>query len=283
MPYKVPIEIVKAQFPDYNIIKELTPSEQKDAFYVQSKEKEDLCLKMVSPDYSIDRLHREIAAMLTVSHPNVVRFREYTFSVKRDQQKHYIIEDYIEGTDMSACLGPNKMWGRKEAKAFFSQLCAGLEAIHSNGIVHRDLKPSNIRVKTNNAPVIIDLGTARHLRLPALTRTADGARIGTPVYFAPEQWIGDKHDIDLRTDLFAVGIMLFYSLTGEHPFYKQSMTTEEELRQAICEGSSYLSCPAFVELPKGWQLLIKKLLSKSKEQRPNNASVVMAIIGKLED
>src|ERR1019366_6588709 len=114
---------------------------------------------------------------------------------------------------------------------FFAALCDGLSALKQEGIVHRDIKPENIRVKPSGAPVIIDFGLARHLSLPDLTQTVEGAAIGTPLYFAPEQFDGTKHDIDHRTDLFALGILLFEALTGEHPFYRPSMTTRAQLRQ----------------------------------------------------
>ena len=93
----------------------------------------------------------------------------------------------------------------REVVRFFASLCDGLAALKAKGIVHRDIKPQNIRVRSNGDPVIIDFGLARHLGLPDLTKTIQGARLGTPAYFAPEQFDGNRHDIDHRTDLFAVG------------------------------------------------------------------------------
>jgi hypothetical protein len=82
MPFTVPINDAKQLFPDYTFIAALTASEQKCAFHVQ-KDTRDLCLKIISPTSEADRLEREIQALLKVSHPNVVEFFEYTFSVRK--------------------------------------------------------------------------------------------------------------------------------------------------------------------------------------------------------
>ena len=110
----------------------------------------DLCLKVVSPNYERERLDREILAMQKVSHPNVVRLMEYTFSSKSGTQLHYIIEEFIEGKDLADSLQPGKPWDLPHARwSFFAKVCDGLMALREVGIVHRDLKPHNIRVRSN--------------------------------------------------------------------------------------------------------------------------------------
>jgi serine/threonine protein kinase len=280
-PFVVSISDAHAQFPELTFVRPLTPSAQKAAFHVRDAQGIDLCLKIVSPDYERDRLDREIQAMQLVDHPNVVKLREYTFSSRAgQQQRHYIIEEFVAGRDLAEHLLPGQRWDLTTACDFFAALCDGLAALREKAIVHRDLKPQNIRVRPNGTPVIIDFGLARHLMLPALTRTIDGAAIGTPIYFAPEQFIGTKNDIDHRTDLFAIGIMLYESLVGEPPFLRSGMTLHE-LQTAVCSSTAHLTRPAFVALDSRAKTLVAKLLEKDRSKRPADASQVAMILRRL--
>jgi eukaryotic-like serine/threonine-protein kinase len=161
MPYTVDIKDAEKMFPDYKFVRPLTPSEQKAAFQIEDKEGKMLCLKLIAPSYERDRLDREITALQSIDHRNVVKLVEYTFSSTQGQQRHYIIEEFVEGQDLQATLIPGKPWPLKEATLFFSALCAGLFALKEKGIVHRDIKPANIRVRPDGSPVIIDFGLAR--------------------------------------------------------------------------------------------------------------------------
>ncbi|MHC4112463.1 MAG: serine/threonine-protein kinase [Planctomycetota bacterium] len=271
MPFSITIEEAQKQFPSLKFIKALTPSEQKAAFHVVDSEGNNLCLKIINPNYEIARLNREIHALQTVVHPNVAKLKEYVFSSKNGQQEHYMIEEYIEGSDMSSILG--KAWNLTDVISFFSQLCDGLEALRKTHIVHRDLKPNNIRVRPNGVPVIIDFGWARILNLPDATATIEGARFGTPIYFAPEQFRGTKRDIDHRTDLFALGIIMFQAITGTQPFYTPTMTMNE-LEDAVCTSSEYENNSIFRSLDAKSQLIINKLLAKERINRPSAAGQV---------
>lgn len=284
MPYIVSIADAEKMFPDYTFIRALTPSEQKAAFHVKDKHSgSDLCLKLIAPSYERDRFDREIQALQTIDHPNVVKLIEYTFSSKTGQQRHYIIEEFIDGEELQKRLITGTAWDVKEVATFFATLCEGLFALRQYEIVHRDLKPANILIRRDGSPVIIDFGLARHLSLPDLTQTVEGAGFGTPRYFAPEQFDGTKHDIDHRTDLFALGILMYEALTGEAPFYNTKMTIRDQLRQAVCESSIHLSRPSFQNLESKWKTLLARLLEKERVKRPLDARQVGAILKKLGD
>ena len=277
MVYTVPIDDARAKFPEYEFVAALTPSVQKAAFHVRGSDGRDLCLKLISPDYSVDRLNREIEALRRVSHPNVVGLIEYTFSSRQDQSRHFIVEEFVEGSDLADAL-TGTPWTIAKAAPFFAALASGLEALRAAGIVHRDLKPQNIRVRVDGEPAIIDFGLARHLDLPDLTATSVGAGIGTPAYFAPEQFEGNKRDIDHRTDLFALGVVLYEALVGEHPFLTHGRTTVAELAKAVCGGSESMNQTKLRELPAPWPLIVAKLLSKDRIDRPARADVVAQLI-----
>jgi serine/threonine protein kinase len=136
-------------------------------------------------------------------------------------------------------------------------------------------------VRPDGSPVLIDFGLARHLALPDLTNTIQGATIGTPLYFAPEQFDGTKYEIDHRTDLFAVGILIYQALTGVAPFFHPSMATLAQLRLAVCESEVHLTKPAFVALPEQWRILCKRLLEKERAKRPSDAGQVATILRKI--
>jgi eukaryotic-like serine/threonine-protein kinase len=282
MPFTVPLADAKASFPQYTFVTPLTPSAQKCAFHVRDEQGHDLCLKIIAPNYERDRLEREIQALQTINHLNVVRLKEYTFSSKSNEPaRHYLVEEFVQGRDLAVDLIPGQPWQIARIVGFFAQLCDGLQALKQKGIVHRDLKPQNIRTNENGNPVIIDFGLCRHLNLPDLTNTLQGAQIGTPIYFAPEQFDGTKRDIDHRTDLFAVGILVYQTLTGEHPFVKPSMTTLAELRDAVCEGREYLARGAFVALEGKWRTVVGRLLEKERANRPADAAQVATILRRL--
>lgn len=280
MPFTIPIADAERDFPQYKFIAALTPSEQKAAFHVRDASGEDLCLKIIAPNYSIDRLQREIDALQILVHPNVSRMKEYTFSSTPTKKTHYIVEEFIEGDDLSSRLVPGKIWDRVVVATFYGQLFDGLEALSDARIVHRDLKPSNIRVRPDETPVIIDFGLARHLDKEDITLTAEGAAIGTPTYFAPEQFIGTKRDIDHRTDIFAVGILVYQSLTGKHPFYRGNPTFQE-LSDAVCNSSDFLRESEFDGLPKEWKLLVSKMLEKQRGKRIHSAAQAKTILEKI--
>lgn len=258
--FDVRLDQAQAEFPEFEFVKRLTPSAQKAAFHVRDGEV-DLCLKIFSPECNPARVEREIHALEALDSANVVKLVKYVFSFGAGHSKHYCIEEYVEGCDLADILVEGECWPVDRVVKIFIGLAAGLSAIGEKQIVHRDLKPTNIRIRTNDEPVIIDFGVARHLDLSDLTPTPLGAGIGTIPYYAPEQFVGTKRDIDQRTDLFAFGEILHQALVGYHPFFRTGMT-EADLREAVCKENAFAHKPLFSKLPKHWRVLIKSLLAK---------------------
>jgi serine/threonine protein kinase len=281
VPFSVSIETARAWFPTFEIVSPLTPSEQKAAFHVR-RDGKDFCLKLISPNYAMDRLQREVLAMQAINHPNVVRLVEYVFSARQGEQKHYLIEEFVPGSDLSDALESGKPWPLERIIGFFRPLCDGLEQLRERGIVHRDLKPSNIRIRTDGAPVIIDFGLARHLEMSSLTNTDFGARVGTPKYSAPEQFMGTRRDIDHRTDLYALGVLMYEAAAGAHPSLTSRIKTLDELSRAVCESEGYIQTKEFGAVPPRLQSLIKRLLAKDRSRRPNTAGMVANLLSAME-
>ena len=101
--------------------------------------------------------------MQTMDHPNVAKVIEYEYSAREGQTRHYLVEQYVDGSDLSQHLEGSGPWTIGDIKSVFVPLCEGLAALAHNNIVHRDLKPSNVRIMPSGNPVIIDFGLARLL------------------------------------------------------------------------------------------------------------------------
>lgn len=280
--FTVAIDSARKLVPEYKFLKALTPSAQKAAFHVQDSDGRDLCLKIISPNVDptdMVRIQREIKAMHEIVHAGVARFVDYEFTSRNGVVRHFTVEEFIDGADLTHVLGTP--WPLKKAVAFFLELAHGLGAIHAKQIIHRDLKPSNIRVKTSGAPVIIDFGMSRHLALPDITQTFEGAQIGTPAYFAPEQWRNTKREIDERTDLFAFGVIMHTALVGSHPFMDGRPLTRQTLEAAICDSHDYQNKAAFAKLPDEVKTLVKWLLGKNRSDRPRYCEQIIEVLNKL--
>lgn len=280
MPFTVPIDIARQQFPDYEFLSALTPSAQKSAFHVR-RGAQEFCLKIIAPNQALDRVQREVLAMQALQHANVVKLIEYEYSARGGRARHYLIEEYVAGSDLSALMPMGQAWRIEQIVSTFAPLCDGLAALEASQIVHRDMKPSNVRVRSDGTPVIIDFGLARILDMESLTLSHEGAMIGTPNYFSPEQFKGTKRDIDNRTDLYALGVMLYQAAVGEHPSIRAHMQTLDELSDAVCTSVSYVNESAFQALDPKLKLLVRRLLEKERAKRPASAAIVASLLRNL--
>ncbi|MFY1709685.1 serine/threonine-protein kinase [Tritonibacter scottomollicae] len=280
MVFQVKIDEAIQQHPDYEFITALTPSAQKSAFHVK-RNGQDFCLKIIAPTQTLERVQREVLAMQSLNHPNVARVVEYEYSARGGETRHYLVEEFVAGTDLSEFLAAHGKLSLEQIKDIFIPLCSGLDALAGNNIVHRDLKPSNIRVDQGGKPVIIDFGLARLLDMESLTATVEGAMLGTPKYFAPEQLRGTKRDIDQRTDLYALGVILYEASVGKHPSLTDNPKTFDELDEAICTSEDFKTDPDFLGLDPTLTLVLQRLLEKERGRRPASAAMVGKILSGL--
>ena len=125
----------------------------------------------------------EVLAMQTMDHTNVAKVIEYEYSAREGQTRHFLVEKYVDGSDLSEHLEGAGPWTVEKIKSVFVPLFEGLTALGQNNIVHRDLKPSNVRITPSGVPVIIDFGLARLLDMESLTATVEGAMIGHAALF----------------------------------------------------------------------------------------------------
>ena len=165
---------------------------------------------LVSED--VHRFLREAQATAQMKHPNIVSVHE----VGREGDTLYIVNDFIRGSTLKDRLADGPL-SPEEAAAMCARIADGLEHAHQAGIIHRDLKPSNILLDANRTPYIADFGLARR-DVGEVTMTLEGRILGTPAYASPEQASGKLDQVDRRSDVYSLGVVLFELLTGERPF-----------------------------------------------------------------
>jgi serine/threonine protein kinase/tetratricopeptide (TPR) repeat protein len=205
----------------YEILKMLGEGGMGTVYKAKDRELDRLvALKVIRPEYAnhpetIRRFKQELILARQVTHRNVIRI----FDLGIADSFKFITMDYVEGRDLSKILSDKGKFSVSDGCEIVRQICSGLEAAHSEGVVHRDLKPQNIMLDAQGRVFLMDFGLARSMELVGMTRT--GALIGTPTYMSPEQARGEKADV--RTDVFALGVIFYELLTGKRPYKDEPM------------------------------------------------------------
>jgi tRNA A-37 threonylcarbamoyl transferase component Bud32 len=159
------------------------------------------------------RFLREARAAANLRHPHIVPI----YDAGEVEGTYYIASAFIEGQTLRAWMRETGKVDPLKAARLIEPLATALHYAHEQGVVHRDIKPDNVLLDKESVPHIADFGLARREDGAAL-RTQEGVRMGTPAYMSPEQHEGRSHQADGRSDLWALGVILYEMLTGERPF-----------------------------------------------------------------
>ena len=219
----------------------------------------------------IQRFEWEARACASLEHPNIVEI--FDFGSLQYDVPFYVME-LLEGQHLGRALARQPLESPRQALPLVEQICSALQAAHDAGIVHRDLKPENVFL-VEGEPVkvkLLDFGIAvlaeqdEHSGL-----TTTGLVLGTPTWAAPEQVSGWRDQISPRTDLYSLGVMIYWMLCGSPPFEsKQAMALSIQHREAAPPPLGE-RCP---ELPEALVELVHSCLAKAPDQRPESASLV---------
>src|ERR1700733_11868040 len=171
-------------------------------------------LKVIRPELAsnpsiLARFKQELLLAHQVTHRNVIRI----YDLADADGVKFITMEFVDGEDLRTLIREKKKFAPEEAVEIIQQVCLALDAAHSVGVIHRDLKPQNIMQDGTGRILVMDFGLARTLEGDGMTQT--GAIVGTMEYMSPEQALAK--DLDQRSDLFALGLILYEMLTGKTP------------------------------------------------------------------
>jgi len=229
-----------------------------------------VALKVIRADLAgnkaiIDRFKQELILAHQVTHKNVIRI----YDLGEAGGTKFITMEYIEGEDLRGMTRRLKKLPRQEAVEIIQQVCRALEAAHVVGIIHRDLKPQNIMRDKTGRILVMDFGLARTLEGDGMTQT--GALVGTMEYMSPEQALAK--DLDQRSDLFTVGLILYELLTGEMPFKAESALASliKRTQERVVPVSDHDN-----DIPAALSNIVSKCLERDPNMRYQSATELLA-------
>ena len=222
---------------------------------------------------AVERFQREMDLLEQFRHPNIVRY----YARGRSGGINYFAMEYIVGDTLDTVVRDKGGLDWKDVARYGVQLCSALDYAHERSVIHRDLKPSNLMVNQQGQLKLTDFGIAKDLEGTALT--AAGRTLGTAAYMAPEQITGTP-DVSHKTDLYALGVVLYELLTGETPF--KGETVAVLMHRHMTEPPPRPSNKTAI-LPVAFDDLVIKLMSKTPKDRPWDAAAVALELQKILD
>jgi serine/threonine-protein kinase len=221
-----------------------------------------------------ERFRREAQAAASLSHPSIVQIHD----IVEDGSGDCIVMEYIEGCTLAALLGSGSPLRPGLAARLAREIAEGLEAAHAAGFIHRDLKADNVIVTSAGRAKILDFGLAKPVGpSEGDSLTADGAVLGTWHAMSPEQARGGE--VDARSDLFSLGVLLYEMLTGTSPFRGKSPL---DTLQRVTRDQPRPVRTLRPEIPDVLSALVEHLLAKAPDARPRDARAVALELGRIE-
>ena len=221
----------------------------------------DVALKLIRSEIAedaaaLERFKREIQLSSRITHKNVLR----VFDLGESDGIRFLTMQYVEGEDLSTILKREGKLPKERLIRIFRQIADGLRAAHEQGVVHRDLKPQNIMVSEGDRVYVTDFGLAKSAEQSGMTQT--GALLGTPFYMSPEQVKGEP--TDARSDIYALGIILYQMSTGTLPF--RGNTPYEVMAQRL-QREPQSAAELNPELPAYLRKVIERCMARDPSLR----------------
>ena len=233
---------------------------------------EDVAVKTVRPELLADegaaeRLKSEIRLARRISHRNVVRTHDYGEA----DGMLFVTMEYVQGLTVRELLHTRGQLGVASTLALARQFAEALAVAHAAGVIHRDVKPENALVDSGGVLKVMDFGIARLAETG--TTTMAGMMVGTPMYMAPEQLVGEE--IDVRADLYSLGALIYECLTGQPPFQAPTLVG---LIAKVMTGEPDSPAKLNADVPPALSGLVMELLSRDPARRPPSASSLLELL-----
>lgn len=223
-----------------------------------------LRMQALADDMAIKRFKREAQTLTYLNHPNIIRI--YDFGNSRKGQPFFVME-FLTGKSLSQILKEDDVLTPDRALRIFYKVLDAVEQAHGQGLIHRDLKPGNImlirRRDGSDAIKVVDFGIAR-FEEEAQRLTRMGEVWGSPIYMSPEQCMGTQ--LDARSDIYSLGIVMYEALTGEVPFLGKNYV--ETMSKQINEPPPpFKTARPDLTIPQSLEKIVMKALNKEPDRR----------------
>jgi serine/threonine protein kinase len=226
------------------------------------------------------RFLREAESAQKIKHPNIVHIYEVS---ETPEGQFYMVMEYIKGHTLSEELNRCKQFSPERVVELLLPVVEALDVAHKNGIVHRDLKPENMMLveRPNASPLVklLDLGIAKVQGKDEVKITATGELLGTPFYMSPEQWgeppgdaVDGKWDVDLRVDIYSIGVIFYQFVTGKLPFPGPHMSNLLIQHITVVPPALHEIMPS---VPKEFGLAVAKAMAKDRCDRHKTAQALI--------
>ena len=217
----------------------------------------------------LQRVQREAQAVAMLDHPNIVR----AFDLDREGGIHFLVMEYIDGTSLQYLVDSRGRLPIDRAVNYVAQAALGLQHAHQHGLVHRDVKPNNLMLDWAGTVKLLDLGLARFSRAPDNVNQSGDSKtvLGTADYLAPEQ--ARSSQVDGRADVYALGAVAYFLLTGKPPFDGGSVAQKLIRHQTEVPAAITDLRP---DAPAGVAAVVARMLAKDPAGRPASANRVIA-------
>ncbi|MFC1707110.1 FHA domain-containing serine/threonine-protein kinase [Planctomycetota bacterium] len=256
----------------YSITHKLAEGGMGAVFSARSRSGQRVALKVLKPRLANDeifrgRFFREADIALSLSHPNIVA----TIDAGEDGDRLYLVSEFVDGGDLKRLIERSGALEEIRALKIMRGVVSALEYAHGMGLIHRDVKPANVMLAAGEVAKLTDLGMARPTDESVTRFTLAGEIVGTPHYLAPEQALGSA-ELDIRCDLYAVGVTLYELLVGMRPYVRD--TIGEIIKAHVTdpvpdprEFAPHISVPV--------RRLVLDLLEKIPDRRPRTPKRVL--------
>jgi serine/threonine protein kinase len=266
------------RFGDYELLEEIGHGGMGVVYKARQKSLDRIvALKLLmfgphAPPESVKRFRAEAVATAALQHPHIVAIHEVGLCAGQ----HFLVMDFVEGPSLARLIGNQPLPARRAA-GYVRTIAEAIHYAHERGLLHRDLKPSNVLIDANDQPRVTDFGLAKRLEGDS-ELTVSGQVLGSPNFMPPEQAAGKRGTVSRRSDVYALGAILYHALTGRPPFVGEGLADTVQQVLNVEPVSPRVLNP---RLPADLETVCLKCLEKEPAKRYATAQLLAQELGRF--